>query len=108
MGMWIWMMAVGWAADTFSHDQADDKDLLIIELIDSDAARSVELSCPGGHKDAGAFTYGRVVLKAPEEGCTLRFVDKDARFGPTGPGELLCDLSGAVPDCLSVCDTDGS
>ena len=106
MGVWIWMLAAGWATDTLDHDRADQKDLLIVELIDTDAARGAELRCPSGHRDAGAFVYGRVVLRAPEEGCTLRFLDGEAQFGPTGPGELLCDLSGAAPDCLSVCDAD--
>jgi len=105
MTLWILLAAWSRAADAPVHDKANDEDVLVVELVDSGAARSAELRCPSGYKDAAAFTYGRAVLRAPEDDCTLHFGGQEATFGPTGPGELLCELSGGVA-CFSVCDPD--
>ena len=105
--IWTWIGAA-LATDALSDGERDDQDDLIIELLDLDAARGVELSCPGGHRDAARFVFGRAVLRASEDSCTLRFLGthRPIEYGPAGPGELTCALDGGVASCFSTCSTD--
>ena len=106
LGLMIFGSAL--ATEALPDGAQDDQDMLIVELLDLDAAGGVEVRCPGGHRDAARFLFGRAVLRAPEDGCTLRFVGgrRSLEYGPTGPGELTCTLDAAGADCFSTCATD--